>query len=330
MFERAIALDPNFAMAYYYVSIAYNNAGDTGRQAEYSRKAFALIDRVSEYERDRIAGGYYETTGELDKVIDAYRLGIANYPRDWGFHNTLSESYINLGELEEGLKEGNAANQLQPDAEPPYRRLLDAYMVLDRLDEAKKVAERLRTLDIGGARIHQRFLEIAYIEGDQAAVAREIQWYAGRPEEYISFGLQAANRNVLGQRRESSKLYKRAAETALHRGLTDVAADFEEADARADALSGNCGTAYHLGRPALALALCGDAAGAEKIAAETSKRLPNGTIWNAVQLPEIRAAIELQRGQPANAVELLASGLALRARLPRGGIPARLGISATA
>jgi hypothetical protein len=87
----------------------------------------------------------------------------------------------------------------------------------------------------------------------------------------------------------------------------DVAADFEDADARAGALSGNCGTAHHLGRPALALALCGDATGAEKLAAETSKRLPNGIIWNAVQLPEIRAAIELHGGQPAKAVELLAS-----------------------
>ena len=162
-------------------------------------------------------------------------------------------------------------------------------------------------LGIDGARIHQRFLEMAYVEGDQAAVARETQWYAGKPEEYLSFGLQAANRNVLGQRRESSKLYKRAAETALRRGLRDVAAGFEEADARADALSGNCQTVRRLGRPALALAMCGDAAEAEKLAAETSKLFPNGTVWNAVQLPEIRAAIELQRDQPAKAVELLAS-----------------------
>jgi serine/threonine protein kinase/tetratricopeptide (TPR) repeat protein len=307
LFERAIALDPNFAMAYYYVAIAYNNAGDTRHSAEYSKKAFALIDRVSEYERERIAGGYYESTGESDKAMDAYRLDIANYPRDWGSHNNLSENLMNLGAFEEALKAGQTANQLQPDAEPPYRRLLDGYMVLDRLDEAKKVADTLRTLGIGGARIHQRFLEMGIIEGDQAAIDKEIQWFAGRPEEYLSFGLQAANLNVLGQRRESSILYKRAAETALHRGLTDVAADFEEADARADALSGNCGTAHRLGRPALALALCSDAAGAEKLAAETSKILPNGTLWNAVQLPEIRAAIELQRGQPANAVELLAS-----------------------
>jgi hypothetical protein len=38
----------------------------------------------------------------------------------------------------------------------------------------------------------------------------------------------------------------RAAKTALRLGLRDVAAGFEEADARADALSGNCGTLRHL------------------------------------------------------------------------------------
>ena len=246
-------------------------------------------------------------TGELDKAIDAYQLGIRNYPRHWGFHNNLSTIYIDLGRYEEGLKEGLEAARLQPNVEPPYRRQLDAYICLDRLPEAKQLAEKLRAQGLDGARIHQRFLEMAYVEDDQAAIAREIQWFAGKPEEYLSFGLQAANRNVHGQRRESHKLYQRAAETALRRGLRNAASEFEEADARADALSGNCQTVRRLGRPALALAMCGDAAQAEKLAAETSKLFPNGTIWNAVQLPEIRAAIALNRDQPAKSVELLAS-----------------------
>jgi len=307
MFERAIELDPKFAMAYFYLSVAFGNAGDAGREAEYARKAFTLIDRVSEFEREHIAAGYYESTGELDKAIDAYRQGIANYPRDWGMSNNISENYITLGEFEEGLKGGLAANQLQPNAEPPYRRLLDAYMCLDRLDEARKVAERVRMQGIDGARIHQRLLEMAYIEDDQAAIAREIQWYAGKPEEYLSFGLQAAHQNVLGRRRESSELYQRAAEIALREGLGNVAGGFEEADALADALSGDCETVRRLGRPALALAICGDAAKAEKLAGESSELYPDGIIWNTVQLPGIRAAIELNRSQPGKAVELLAS-----------------------
>jgi serine/threonine protein kinase len=307
LFERATALDPNFAMAYEYTSTAYNNAGDVERSREYERKAFALIDRVSEHERDLMAAAYYGTTGESDKEIDAYRLGIETFPRAWGYHNDLSVVYMDMGKFEDGLKEGQEAARLEPNVEPPYRRLLDAYICLDRLPEAKEIEEKLRAKELGGARIHQRFLEIAYVEGDQAAADREIQWFSGKPVEYLSFGLQAAHRNALGQRRESGKLYRQAAETALRRGLRNVAAEFEDADARADALAGNCQTAHRLGRPAVALAMCGDSAQAEKLAAETSKLFPNGTIWNAVQLPEIRAAIEVQRDQPAKAVELLAS-----------------------
>jgi eukaryotic-like serine/threonine-protein kinase len=305
--ERAVALDPNFAMAYFMLGVAFENAGDIVRSREYLQEAFGFIDRVTELERDLITANYYSYDGQSDKAIDAYRLGIQNYPRFWGFHNDLSVEYIDQGQFEEGLKEGQEATRLEANAEPPYRRQLDAYMCLDRLAEAKQLAEKLRAQGLGGARIHQRFLEIAYIEGDDAAAAREVQWFAGKPVEYLSLGLQAANRNALGQRRESSKLYRRAAETALRYGLRNAAAEFDEADARADALAGNCQTVRRLGRPALALALCGDAAQAEKLAGETSKLFPNGTLWNAVWLPAIRAAIAIKRDQPAKAVELLAS-----------------------
>jgi tetratricopeptide (TPR) repeat protein len=307
LLERATAIDPNFAVAYSLLGKAFGNAGDIARDREYSKQAFGLIAHVSEYERELIAVQHYDATGQLDKAIDAWQLGIRNYPRQWGFHNELSDAYIELGRYDDGLKEGLEAARLQASVEQPWRRQLDALICLDRLPEARQLAQKLRAQGIDGARIHQRFLEMAYVEDDQPAIAREIQWFAGRPEEYISFGLQAASRNVHGQRRESHRFYQRAAETALRRGLRNGAAEFEEADARADALAGNCETTRRLGRPTLALAMCGDAALAEKLAVETSKFFPNGTIWNAVELPEIRAAIALNRNQAARSIELLAS-----------------------
>ncbi|MBV9771509.1 MAG: protein kinase [Bryobacterales bacterium] len=307
LFERAVAIDPNFATAYYYMGIAYEVAGDMARSREYAKQAFRLVDRVSDRERIEITAYYYRATGELEKEIDDWQLGARNYPRTWYFHNQLGLIYIDDGQYEEGLKEGLEAARLNANTEPPYRRQLDAYICLDRIAEGKQLGERVRRLGVDGARIHQRFLEMAYVEDDQAAISREIQWFAGKPEEYLSLGLQAAYRNVHGERRESHKLYQRAAETALRRGLLNAASEFDEADAHADALSGNCKTARRLGRPALALAMCGDAAQAEKLAAETSKLFPNGTIWNAVQLPAIRAAIALNRDRPAESVDLLAS-----------------------
>src|SRR6266481_194901 len=75
LLERAIALDPNFAAAYEFLGIAYDQAGDLAMKREYETKAFGLIDRVSEFERDQIAASYFENNGELDKAIDVYRSG---------------------------------------------------------------------------------------------------------------------------------------------------------------------------------------------------------------------------------------------------------------
>lgn len=307
LLERAISIDPNFALAHYFLGVAFDNAGDIPRSHECWNRAVRLVDRVSEYERSRIMQAHYQATGELDKGVAAAQASSRNYPRFWGFPNSLSNIYIDLGQYEEGLKAALEASRLQPNVEQPYRRQLDAYICLDRRQEARQLAEKLRAQGLGGTRIHQRFLEMAYVEDDQPAIAREIQWFAGKPEEYLSFGLQAANRNAHGQRRESHKLFERAEAAARRWGLTHVAAELEEADALADALAGNCLTVRRLGRPALALAMCGDAARAEKLAAETSKLYPNGTIWNAVQLPAIRAAIALSREEPSRSVDLLAS-----------------------
>jgi hypothetical protein len=43
--------------------------------------------------------GFGLATGELDQAIDAYQLGIRNYPRHWGFHNSLATIYIDLRDM---------------------------------------------------------------------------------------------------------------------------------------------------------------------------------------------------------------------------------------
>ena len=103
LFQRAIDLDPNFATAYQRMGIAFDNAGDMAKRREYYQKAFALVDRVSEFERYAITASYYNSDGELDKAMDTYRLAISNYPRFWGFHNNLSNAYIHPGAIRGGV-----------------------------------------------------------------------------------------------------------------------------------------------------------------------------------------------------------------------------------
>jgi predicted Zn-dependent protease len=58
-------------------------------------------------------------------------------------------------------------------------------------------------------------------------------------------------------------------------------------------------------RAALALALCGEAAQAQRLVDESAKQYPKNTLLNGLRLPMIRAAIELQHNNAAQAIELL-------------------------
>ena len=81
--QRAIQLDPNFAMGYYAVAGDYASLGEVGRASEYLTKAFELREHASERERLIITANYFQfVTGELDKAAQAYQQLIENYPRD--------------------------------------------------------------------------------------------------------------------------------------------------------------------------------------------------------------------------------------------------------
>ena len=81
--QRAIALDPNFAMGYRAVGIDYNNLGQLGRASEYFTKAFQLREHASEREKLMITAHYYSSvTGELDKAAQTYQQQIESYPRE--------------------------------------------------------------------------------------------------------------------------------------------------------------------------------------------------------------------------------------------------------
>ena len=67
-YQRAIAFDPQFAMAYAMLGITYYGVGRSELAAEYSRKASQLRQRASEPERLFIDYNYERNvTGNLTK-----------------------------------------------------------------------------------------------------------------------------------------------------------------------------------------------------------------------------------------------------------------------
>jgi serine/threonine protein kinase/tetratricopeptide (TPR) repeat protein len=306
-FRRAAELDPNFAMAQFYLAAAYSNAGDMPQSNEHQTNAFRLVDRVSEFERLVISARYYWlVSGELQKAIDTFRVLIAKYPRYWGAPSELSFLYRSIGDYEKAVEEGRQAVRLGPHGEPAYRNLASAYIRSGRLADANDVLATARQQHLDGARLHYRLLEIGYISNDRATVEREVEWFAGKREEYFSMAAQAADADAHGRRARARELYARAAESARRGNVPNVAVELDQASTLADALVGECRGAASM-KSALAAATCGDGARAEKLAAESPERIPSGTLWNAVQLPAVRAAAALAGPQPSTVIELLAT-----------------------
>src|ERR1700694_2455630 len=82
LLQRAIRLDPKFAIAYTLLGWDYSKMGETSLAAENARKAYELRDRVSEREKLEIESNYHHfVTGDLEKARQTDELWAQTYPR---------------------------------------------------------------------------------------------------------------------------------------------------------------------------------------------------------------------------------------------------------
>ncbi len=103
--QRAIELDPNFAMGYRAVGTDYDNLGELGRASEYYTKAFQLREHASEREKLAITANYYQyVTGELDKAAQTFQEQIESYPREAGAYGNLGTVCAEQGQYEKAAE----------------------------------------------------------------------------------------------------------------------------------------------------------------------------------------------------------------------------------
>ncbi len=115
--QRAIELDPNFAMGYWAVGVDYFSLGELGRASEYFTKAFQLREHASEREKLAITADYYpNVTGELDKAAQTYQEEIESYPREPQAYGNLGIVYcLSRGSMRKPRRSRRQALRLAPD-----------------------------------------------------------------------------------------------------------------------------------------------------------------------------------------------------------------------
>jgi eukaryotic-like serine/threonine-protein kinase len=321
-FQRAIELDPNFA-------IAYANLGFFTGRVDYLQKAYALRDRVSEREKFYIEAHYFDTAlGNLEKAQKVYELWAQIYPRDWLAPSNLARYIFPLlGEYDRALDESRQFIGISPDHPFAYECLLVSYMYLNRFEEARKIAKEAKAKNLD-SRSTLYLYPLAFLQNDAAGMEQVMRWGKGdvgvewRGEarvEDVLLSFQSNTAAYTGQLERAREFSRRAVTAAARVGEKRNAASYETQAALREALFGNVAEArrgamsalglstdrYEQGGVAVALALAGNAARAQAVADDLGKRFPEDTIVQFNYLPTVYSQIALSRNDVSKAVKVL-------------------------
>jgi tetratricopeptide (TPR) repeat protein len=324
-FQRAVSLDPNFAMAYAILGNAQYNLREPNLAAESLRKAFNLRDRVRDREKFYISSHYYDLVlGDLVKAAQAYELWARTYTRELAPLANLGAISGELGEYDKALSSFREALQNHPESGLLYGNLAAVYVDLNRVEEARAVMGQAQARNIDNPYFHVYLYRIAFSQEDAAGMARESAWSTGKPgvEDLLLFhnSFTAAYGGQLAKARE---LARRAMASALRADEKETAAHYEASAGLCEALFGKPAEAAHTalsalkistGRgvqaaAALALGLVGALSQAARLADNLDQRFPQDTIVQFNYLPTIRSAISVGRRDTSRAIENLQGAL---------------------
>jgi DNA-binding winged helix-turn-helix (wHTH) protein/tetratricopeptide (TPR) repeat protein len=322
-FQRALTLDPNFAMAYAAMGSDYWNLRETALAEQNIRRAYALRAGVSEPERFYIESTYHHyITGDLEKAREVYELSAQTYPRYSGTPLRLWQLDSQLGQYEDGLAQILKAIQLDPSRAVNYTDLVINYIDLNQFDNARAALQQVPAASKDSTFLRMALYRLAFLDNDAASMAKQVSWAESKPAaEGLMLEHQAETAAYLGNLKQLRRISRRAIEAAMHEQQRENAAEFYANQALWESLAGdeagirssvNSALALSSSREmqypaALALAVGGDWQRAVALADQLAKNFPEDTTLKFTFLPTIRAQIALRQNDPLRAIDLLQS-----------------------
>jgi serine/threonine protein kinase/Flp pilus assembly protein TadD len=319
-FERAISLDPRFALAYTTLSSLYGGLGETGRSEELARLAFANRGHVSERERLFITYQYHDrSTGDQTRTRETLDVWKRTYPRDYRPANALAVLLTRVGDYAAAAEEAREAIRRNPEHAFPRSNLAYALRGAGKFAEARAVAEEALGRNLGTGPMRRLLYQVAEITGDQPAAQAQLTWAAGSAVGFDFTGARAQVEAFHGRMTEARRLYAETIAGATAQGYTQIASGYAAIEALTEALYGNEAQAVADARQviqsatanepqlraAAALALAGGADEAEAVIRRLRSVRPEDTLLHSAYLPVAEAAVLLRRGRADAAVEAL-------------------------
>jgi serine/threonine protein kinase/Tfp pilus assembly protein PilF len=179
--EKAVELDPTFAVAYLHLAWAYGGLGNTKArneayekaktfsakatdkerlyiEAEYARtierdpeKRFRILKQIAEkYPKEKIVhydlGFYYEGKNMFDQAIEEYKKALKLDP-NYGFAiNQIAYTYVQMGDYEKAIEYFMRYTSVSPGDANPIDSMAELYFRMGRIEEA--IAKYKEALEI--------------------------------------------------------------------------------------------------------------------------------------------------------------------------------------
>ena len=320
-YKRAIELDPNFAMAYARLAIAYWNLSQNALANVNAQKAYDLRERVSERERFYIDSHYFDLVlGDEAKAMQVYELWQHTYPSDVVPYSNLMVIYKGMGQMEKALNVALRQLRMEPDSAMAYGNLASTYLDLSRFDESKRVLDDAAAhhLDTDQLVLNRYLLAFATANADEMqGILNSVATKPGEADDI--FSSQADTESYHGRFNRANEWMRRAVEIASNNGDRETAASYQLDTALQEAEGGsidharrdiNAALALGVNRDlqveaALALSRMGDVSRARNLVQQLRKEHPSDMLVSTLWLPTIEASLELQQGNQAPALDLL-------------------------
>jgi len=318
--KKAVALDPNFALAYATLGVAYFNNNYIKLGQEALKKAYELRDRASEREKLYIQAHYYdEVTLDVDQALETYAQWRQEYPRETTPYDNAALACLTIGQFDKAVEYATQAMRLDPKDRYAFGNLASAYESLGRFDEAQNVAERAAAQKLDSFGTHLVTIDLAYIRRDWPKYEQELLKAHGTFDEPFMLFWKATGLDSLGKVKAARQVWASAHSAMDKAGMDEFAAGLYGAEAVRDARHGYinesrqkaalalAGTQNSDVRSyaALALASTGDLAKSKSIMEQTEKDYPDNQYLRQVSAHLVDAAQSLSRKQPSDAIAAL-------------------------
>ena len=249
---------------------------------------------------------------------------IGSYPRRLPNVQQFGGGAASQGQYEKATEITRQGLRLEPGRVLYYGNLANFALALQRFDEARQMIREAQSRKADNDTLHNALYALAFLGSDSAAMAEQLQWFAGKPEENFGLALASDTAAYGGHLGKARELTKRAVDSAVRADSKEAGAIWQENAATAEAAYGNPSEARQAAaegmkldpasqgvavEAALAYAMAGDSARAQSMAQNLSKRYPLDTQMQSLWLPAINAQLALNHKHAAAALTALQPAL---------------------